>query len=616
MSGIVGILNLDGAPVERSLLQQLTNSLKKQGPDGENLWLQESVGLGHTLLQIHQHGELKPQLQPLTLDGEVWITADARIDGQAALIAKLQAALDLPILDLPSELSALKDAALILYSYRAWGEACLQHLLGDFSFILWDQPRQRLLCARDHFGLKPLYFAQVGQTLVLSNTLNCLRLHPQVSSRLNEQAIADFLLLDVNADPQTTFFADIQRLPIAHSLIVDRGQIRQQRYWTLPFPATLRYRHADDYIEHFHALMQTAVADRLPVGPVSIFFSGGLDSTTIAASASAVIQQRSLPVELQLLTLVYDHLIPDQERYYSGLAAEHLGLPIQHLAIDNDHQMFLGSDRPEWQKPEPQHNPVAMIGFRQFQVAANHGRVILVGDGGDEALQTTALFSLLRYQSPREAIGDAFNTWWHHRINPPIGTQFLFRLRQLVHRQPSLLPFPTWIHPDFAQRTQLRQRWEELQQLYFSATTSGYSRAYDYLTTGLWQLGFDYYDAGVTGHPVEVRLPFLDLRLLEYLLALPALPWLVRKHLLRVAMKDKLPEVILQRPKTLLEDGLWSLDKCGGLQLWQCLASMPELAAYVNHDTLWQAVNNLHQTSDTWELMRPLSLGYWLKSLH
>src|SRR5437660_1200975 len=206
MSGIVGIVHRDGAPVERKLLRSLVDSLTFRGPDAQEIWSVGPVGFGHTLL-----GTLAGQLQekqPCTLDGQVWITADARVDGQAGLKQKLASRGR-------DRLEGATDAELILHAYHAWGEECVQHLLGDFAFAIWDGRERRLLCARDHFGIKPFYYAELAAGLVFSNTLNGVRLHPEVSDRLDDLAIADFLLGGGTNEPAATSFADIRRLPPA-----------------------------------------------------------------------------------------------------------------------------------------------------------------------------------------------------------------------------------------------------------------------------------------------------------------------------------------------------------------------------------------------------------------
>ena len=209
MSGIAGIFHTDRSPVDAATLQRLTDFLTFRGPDALGTWVEGAVGLGHTLFQTTD--EARHERQPLSLDGKVWIVADARLDARADLIEQL---------DDPSarEHREAPDAELILRGYSKWGDRCVEHFLGDFVFGIWDGPRQSLFCARDPMGVKPFYYAHIGAVVVFSNTLECVKQHPGVSGRLNELAIADHLLLQHNQDPATTSFLDILRLPAAHSV--------------------------------------------------------------------------------------------------------------------------------------------------------------------------------------------------------------------------------------------------------------------------------------------------------------------------------------------------------------------------------------------------------------
>src|SRR5258705_3031965 len=204
MSGIVGIVNLDGAPIVQDLLWRMTHLMSFRGPDAQEIWIDGNVSFGHTLLRTTW--EADTENQTLTLDGEIWLTADARIDGRAELINALKDKLAGRL-----HTRSLNDAELILYAYEAWGEDCVKHLIGDFAFAIWDGRERRLFCGRDHLGVKPFYYARVGNSFLFSNTLNCLRLHHAVSNELNDLAVADFLLFGFNQDKATTTFADIQR---------------------------------------------------------------------------------------------------------------------------------------------------------------------------------------------------------------------------------------------------------------------------------------------------------------------------------------------------------------------------------------------------------------------
>jgi asparagine synthase (glutamine-hydrolysing) len=606
MSGIVGILNLDGAPVAPKLLQQMTDLMQFRGPDAQQIWIEGDIGLGHTLLKTTLEAEY--ERQPLTLDGQVWMVADARIDGRADLVGKLG-------LEDQFKTGTLTDAELILAAYQTWGEDCLQHLIGDFAFAIWDGPQQKLFCARDHFGIKPFYYSHLGNVFIFSNTLNSIRLHPGVSKQLNEQAIADFLLFDMNYDPQTTTFKDIQRLPIAHCLTLQQGQLQQRRYWSLPMPSLLRYAKPTDYLEHFQERMNLAVGDRLRCPKVAVFMSGGLDSTTIAATALEVTTNRSQPLDLQAYTCVYDTLIPDQERYYSGLAAQQLKIPIHYQNLDDYGMKYAGWPRPELATPEPCHNPKALANYDHFQQVLSHSRVILSGDGGDEALRCSTFLDCLSFMPLSEAISDVGRSLLWRSLFPPLGSRLLYRLRRKYNRNHFLdLPLPEWLDPGLVQRQQLADRWQEIRQNKPAKTDQLRSQSHGILTSAIWSLGFDSYDPSWTNVPVETRFPFLDLRLLEFLLSVPPLPWLVRKELLRAAMLSKLPTTLLKRRKTLVAAEIYSLEVCGGLKTWQPLSHWPQLAPYINAEAVLSAVAQLTGNNyQFWQLQRPLSLGYWLQ---
>ena len=181
----------------------------------------------------------------------------------------------------------------MLHAYAVWDEDLLAHIAGDFSFAIWDSFRGKLFCANDRFAVRPFYYARTQNALIFSNTLESVRLHPEVSSELNEQAIADFLLIGLNWNPATTSFAQIQRLPAAHQLTCVRGEARARRYWSFPIEEPLRYSRKQDYPDHFLELLRSAVCDRMRTNRAGILMSGGLDSTSIAAVACDSPQARA-----------------------------------------------------------------------------------------------------------------------------------------------------------------------------------------------------------------------------------------------------------------------------------------------------------------------------------
>src|SRR6185295_3173591 len=157
--------------------------------------------------------------------------------------------------------STPNDAELILLAYDVWQERCLDHLIGDFAFAIWNKSTRTLFCARDRFGVKPFYYARVRDTFILSNTLNVIRLHPSIGDELNETAIADYLAFGLNQDLETTTFREIHRLPAGHTISTSNSSFIKRRYWT---PTTSERRNASrDCVEEFHDLLTTATNDRL-----------------------------------------------------------------------------------------------------------------------------------------------------------------------------------------------------------------------------------------------------------------------------------------------------------------------------------------------------------------
>jgi asparagine synthase (glutamine-hydrolysing) len=258
MSGIVGVLNLDGVPIDRALLERMTEFMTVRGPDDLQVWLKDAVGFGHTMLRTTWEAEYEHQ--PFTLDRQVWIIADARIDDREVLAQKLGIE-PLPSPPFGKETRVITDVELILRAYLEWGNSCVEHLLGDFAFAIWDGRKRRLWCARDQFGVKPFYYARTQNTFLFASSIDCLRHHPQVSSELNEEAIGDFLLFGHNQNEENTIYRNIHRIPPAHRLIVTDNKQQLERYWHFPTGSEIRYQNDADYVEHYREIFSTAVKD-------------------------------------------------------------------------------------------------------------------------------------------------------------------------------------------------------------------------------------------------------------------------------------------------------------------------------------------------------------------
>src|SRR5258705_6713864 len=614
MSGIVGILNLDGAPVDRQLLSRMTGFMSFRGPDAQEIWLQGNIGLGHTMLRTAF--EAATEKRPLTIDGETWLTADARIDGRADLILEMKANLGRR-LQVPTrsraDSRAPTDAELILYSYEAWGADCVNHLIGDFAFAIWDNRIRRLFCARDHFGVKPFFFANIGNCLIFSNTLATVRLDPRVSDAVNEIAIGDFLLFGLNRDLSTTAFRDIHRLKAGHILSVSDDSVTSRCYWVPTAVGSTHYPNPQDYVERFKQLLSLATNDRLRTNRVAVSMSGGLDSTSVAVTARDLLYKQSPSSVLQAYAVVYDSLIPDEERHYSTIAAAAIGVPIHHVAADN-YSLYEAHGPTDMDQAEPfLLDPLNGQFNDLLRLFADCGRVTLTGWDGD-AFMSEPPNSYFASSARNLEIGKLFHgmgwfVWSQHRL-PPIG--FRTRLKRIFCRSQEGF-YPKWIDESFSRRCDLRRRLREsLSESLAPHETRPY--AMRVLNSISWAPLFESYDPGASRLHLEIRHPLIDLRLVNYLLDIPAVPWCVNKRILKLAMKDKLPSILLNRPKAPLA-GVPSpqLVRAGTVRWHVLFLGSPPLHVFVNLD--FRGLLADEETSDElWANLRLFALNHWLKN--
>jgi len=535
MSGIVGVLGVQGETPDRSLLQALTQFMAFRGPDAQQTWVGDGVAFGHTLLSIAPPSA--NQQQPFSLDGEVWIIADARLDARTDLFSELHSA------GHPCP-SGAGDAELILRAYATWGQACLEHLLGDFCFAIWDGNHKSLFCAHDQVGIKPFYYAETKRWLVFSNTLDCVRMQPGAAAGMNELSVADFLLFGSVQDPSATIFAGIRRLRPAHALTWCGGKLSVKRYWTPPVDEEVHYKHSTDYEEHFRQLLQTAVKDRLRTDRAAIALSGGLDSTSVAAFA-----RRAGCGDLRAFTMVFDKVIPDDERYYSRLVAESLGVPIEYLAWDR-YLTEAQPDFPDVRSSQPDENVLAaFVTDSYYKAASNTARILLTGQGGDLGLfpSNSHFRRLLGQGRLGRFLGDGARYARARRGLPPLGVRTLLQRRFGVC-DPWRVDYPKWLNPDFEAHLRLQERWKE--KSVPETPHPHRPEAIGMLLAPYWQNLFEGCDPGATRVCLEQAHPYFDLRLLRFLFSIPPVPWKLDKCLVRSAMRNILPEAVRLRPKT------------------------------------------------------------------
>ncbi len=598
MSGFIVIYNTDGEDVDKQLLGSLTQTLKFKGPDRQKVWVDGNIGMGHALFKTTYEAEYENQ--PASIDNEVWITCSARIDDRENLIGKLGMKKEIT-------LSRTPDSELILYAYRKWGEECLEHLLGDFAFAIWDGRLKKLFCARDRFGMRQLYYVHQKNTFIVGNSMRTLHQHPKISKQFNDKAIAGFLLFGDHhwLDQSITAFKNINSLKPSHYLVIKKGTFFTKKYWDVPSDIPLlHYKKESDYIEHFQEVFQTAVDDRIRTSSIVLAMSGGMDSTTIAATAARI--RRTKIFDIHAVTAIYEQLIPDDERYYADLAAKQLHIPIH----------FINGDKfPMIKSKIITSSPMQLISpdfrFEIIKKNLQYSRVTLAGYGADNVLEWSTVKEMMTQMNPFYLIGELIKSYHQYGHIPSLGFGIKNTIKKIIpyktDSRPSL--YPTWIKPEFEKQMDLKELWNQEQ----STKDTRHSRLHHNLLVPNWNTDEELYSNSL---PLpEVRDPFLDIRLIELLNSFPLLPWFYQKHILRSSMKNILPSSIIKRPKT----GIYNLSSAYLQQSqnsWiDTYSPTQELHDYIEFQNIPPLAGGVSNPTVSYIGLRPFFLSEWIKNI-
>lgn len=411
--------------------------LSAYGPN-QTAWSDDGVALG--CRQQVGHSEAAVLADPA---GRIALCANVRLDDRLALCDALGVA--------PAERASTTDAALLLYAYRRWGQDCPERLSGDYAFAVWDAGR--LFCARDYLGVRPFYYAQAAGRFAFASSVEAVLAIPDVPAELDEEAVAMRLLWA--ADPRGRhIFRAVRRLAPGHTLTVDGGKIRTARYWRPETVPHVRFASPDDYAQALGELLERAVEDRLPGGPIGVHLSGGLDSSAVAALAARQLRRQGRPPPLGFSRLPArgtEALPRDHEPEYAWLdaVARQAELRVLHCPPSSEDLLALLRGDSAWPRNNVEFSEVAV----QRSAAEQHVRVLLTGILGDEFstssgfwLESRLLFTLRwgellsRTRSvgmgalKRAALGlyAASKVWWKRRIKrhgPSVAGDFVYTLK-------------------------------------------------------------------------------------------------------------------------------------------------------------------------------------------
>jgi asparagine synthase (glutamine-hydrolysing) len=556
MCGIAGKLFFDpAARVERPQIEAMLRPIAHRGPDAQGIYLDANVGLGHARLSII---DLNTGAQPMTNEDEtVWIVFNGEIYNFVALREKLQAK--------GHVFRSQSDTEVIIHAYEEFGTDCVKELRGMFAFAIWDAKKKKLFIARDRVGIKPLYFCEADKAFYFASELKAIVADNSVPREINLPGIRKFLAF--NYLPGTeTLFKNIHKLLPGHWLTVEQGRVTQQRYWDLRFTKQRWQMSFDEATEELHGLLGATVRDHMIADvPVGILSSGGVDSSAILNFAVHATDKK-----IKTFTVGFDGDQVVDERPYARMSAERFGTEHYETSISaDDFWNFLPSY--VWHMEEPVCEPPAVALHYISKLARNHVKVLLSGEGGDEAFAGYPNYpNMMRLEEIRASVGPfartigagaAFagkifgNEKWRRygsALGRPLATQYFSRTSGPTNF--FNCNAENFFTPEFLARAGENSAAKFVGQLTATVKDEPLLNQMLYVDSKTW-LPDDLLvkaDKITMANSLELRVPLLDHVVLEFAASLPV-EFKVRgnetKRILKATFAKSLPEEILKRKK-------------------------------------------------------------------
>ena len=552
MCGISGIFDFGAKQVDKADLASMTAAMRHRGPDGDGLHFARGLGLGHRRLSII---DLEGGAQPISNeDGTIEVVFNGEIFNFIELRSELQS--------LGHVFKTRSDTEVIVHAYEAWGPACVHQFNGMFAFALWDSRNDQLLLARDHLGVKPLYYVTVGNKFLFASEVKALLTHPECPREVDLRSLGQLFTLRYVPSPNT-LFDGIKKLPPAHFMVVRRSGVEITRYWNWT-PTINVDVDEDEAIEAYQGLVEDAVRLQMRSDvPVGLFLSSGVDSGSLL---SLMAKQTSRPVHT--FTIGFEDGEQENETSDARHMAARFGADHDEMIIGaNDYQEYF--DRYLLDLEEPVGNETAAAFYFVSKLASRKVKVAMTGQGADEPWA-----GYHRHKGAHlSRIYGRLPAFFRKRMFQPLIRRYSKneRLRRAVmslDEKDTLARFvKIYSFYDSAMKGQLFQPWLR-QEISVDGEEARLSlrpmqehvEGLDPLTQMLYMdtrtnLPDDLLmvsDKTSMANSIEARVPFLDYRLIEFVETLPPrlkLRNLSGKYLHKKAAEKWLPKNIVHRKK-------------------------------------------------------------------
>ncbi len=545
MCGIAGIVSLGDRPVLTEEIRRMCAAIAHRGPDDEGFYFAPGVGLGMRRLSII---DLATGRQPVrNEDGSVQVVFNGEIYNFQELRADLQRR--------GHVFYTVTDTETIVHLYEEYGARCVEKMRGMFAFAVWDARKKTLLLARDRLGVKPLYYAECGGRLIFASELKAILELGEVERRLDWRSVGHLFTFLCTARAES-IIEGVKKLEPGHVLVARAGKKPAvERYWDVCF-APDRSRSEEHFVERLRELLRESVKLRMVSDvPLGAFLSGGIDSSSVVAAMA-----RLASGPLKTFSIGFD------DREYNELdharaVAQKFGAEHHELVLEPD---VLGViDDLAWHLDEPFGDPSCIPTYMVSKLAAEHVKVVLSGDGGDELFGGYDKYVVEQNDRRRPA------PRWLKKISGvaaglmPEGMRGRNLLYHLSLTGAERYLDSTVLLPDLARRKLFRSEAVALIDVY-----EPWRRELDAITRadGDWLSAVQYLDIKAylpydiltkvdrmsMAHSLEARDPLLDHKLVEFAATIPPelkLRGGVTKYIFKQAMRGILPDAIIDRPK-------------------------------------------------------------------
>lgn len=532
MCGIVGNVNYrEDISNQTVVLGKMTKALSKRGPDEEGLFLEKHCNLGHRRLSIIDIENGKQPMSCIFND----VTYTIAYNGQIYNTQELRETL----IDNGFQFKGHSDTEVLLKSYIFYGKDVCKHLNGIFAFAIWNSKKEEIFIARDHFGIKPLYYSFVNHNLIFASEVKALFEHPMCKPVVDETGISELFGIGPSHTPGISPFKEINELEPAHFIVYNKNCFQKEQYWKLETKE-----HTDDLettCEKVRFLLKDSIERQLVSDvPLCCLLSGGLDSSIITAYASKYYQEK---YGKKLSTFSVDYVDndknfvksdfqPNTDNYYIDLMVKQFNTDHHKIVLDTP-ELYNGLEDAMIARDFPGMADVDSSYLLFFREVKKQAKVALSGECSDEIFGGYP---------------------WYFRKDSLESNTFPWSLA--IDERQNLL------NPEIAKKINLKeyidkQYQNSLSQVEFLPSdneTNKLERKLIYLTSNWFmQTLLDRTDRMSMYNGFEARVPFCDYRIVEYVWNIP---WEMKayqgreKGLLRYAMKDVLPDEIINRKKS------------------------------------------------------------------